>query len=134
MKEYQIKYNGGTSKLTLDDQPKAGMILKITKPPIVKYKVGQAVPDIDFEEYLIYLATNLITEAPWPKQDVNAIRNLPRDTFIDLCTILGDEFPLEGFLYPVAKLMYGKKLEIAELLSQTESTLKPSSAGSPSGS
>lgn len=129
MKEYQIKYNGGTNRLVLDDNPKAGVILKITKPPIVKYKAGQAVPDIDFEEYLIYLATNLITEAPWPKQNVDAIRNLPRDTFTELCTILGDEFPLEGFLFPVAKLMYGKKLELEVSPLPTESISRGSSAG-----
>ena len=131
MKEFEIPYQGAKAKLLVDDQPRAGVILKITKPPIVTYKVGQAMPDINFEEYFVYLATTLIKEAPWPIQNVDTVRNLPFDTFNALCTVLGNEFPLEAFLSPVLRLVYGRKLD-QESPSQTESTLKPSSAESPS--
>lgn len=131
MKEFQITYNGSKVPVEINDKPTAGFCLKVSKPPIMKYKTGQALPELDIEEYLMLVATNLITKAPWQLQSPDAIRALPKDTFFELCDIIGNEFPLQDFLYPVAKLTYGKQFSLAESPSQTEYTLNSPSGESP---
>ncbi len=132
MKEFQITFNGSKVPLEINDQPTAGFCLKVSKPPITKYKSGQAIPEIDLEEYLIFVATGLITKAPWMLQSPEAIRALPRDTFFELCDILGNEFPYTDFLSPVMRLMYGKQLDTVALPSQTESISNLQNGASPS--
>jgi len=132
MKEFSIPYQGAKAKLVLTEKLKAGQILKISQPPIVKQKTIGGMPEVDLREYYTYLATNVILEAPWPLQRVDVLLDLDEDTFMPLCSILGDEFPLERFLSPALKLVYGQKLDLQESPSPTESTLKPSSVESPS--
>lgn len=133
MKEYQITWQGTKCPIEINDKPTAGFCLKITKPPIMTYKVGQALPEINDEEYLIYLATNMITKAPWGAQTTpDTVRGLPKDTYIELCEILGNEFPIQDFLYPVVKLRFGKQLDIAASALQTASTTSLPSGESPS--
>ena len=131
-KTFTINYNGTDSPLEIDDQPRAGTILKILKGAI-KQKVGQALPEYDTDEYMVGLATSLITKAPWTLQNPDVIKNMPWATYERLAEILGNEFPLERFLFPGAKLLYGRKLEVAASALLTESTTSAGSKDSPSG-
>lgn len=133
MKEYPIKYQGRDEVIQLEeaDKARAGVIIPIIKR-VLKYKVGQSLPEMDEGEWLIGIATNCITKAPWQLQSPDAIRNLDIATYEQLVYIIGDEYPIERFLSLGAKLMYGRKLEISASHSQTESTSSSPSGESPS--
>lgn len=133
MREFQIPWQGAKAKLVIREKLKAGEILTISQPPIVKQNGVGGMPEVNLKEYYTYLATKVVQEAPWAVQRVDILLDLDEDTFIPLCNILGNEFPLERFLSPALKLVYGQKLETQESPLPTESTLKPSSAESPSG-
>ena len=130
-KEFKIKYQGRDETIVIDDNPKAGVIMPIIKRTL-KYKVGQNLPELDSDEWLIGIACNLITKAPWTLQNPDAIRNMDMVTYEQLVYIIGDEFPIERFLSLGAKLMYGRKLEISPSTSPTESTTSLPSGESPS--
>jgi len=129
LQEFPITFNGGKATIQIDDKPRAGVVFKIVDNTI-KWKSGQAMPDVNYREYVIGLATNFITKAPWQLQSPDAINNLEWDTFEELGIILGDVFPLERFLSLVGKLMYGKKLELTPSHSETEYTLSSQSGES----
>lgn len=126
-KDITLIHNDKPETITVEDKPRAEVVLKLMKN-CMKYKPGQVMPEVDFGEYLIGLATNLITKAPWTLASPDAIRALPWQTYAKLCEVLGDEFPLESFLFPVGKLMYGKKLS-----SEASATPIESTTNSPSG-
>jgi hypothetical protein len=132
MKEFELMYQGAKAKIVINDKPTARQILKIIEPPIVVQKGLGGAPEVNLKEYFVYLGTNMIMQAPWRLQNVDALLDLDGQTFTQLCKILGDEFPFMDFLSPALKLLYGKNLELPSP-SQTESTLKPSSAESRSG-
>lgn len=132
-KTFEITWNGSKAPLEINDNPTAAFCLKVTKPPIMVYKPGQALPEINDEEFLMLLCTNLITKAPWTLQNPDAIRGLPKNTFYELCEILGNEFPAQDFLFPVAKLRYGRQLNISASALQTESISSLPSGELPSG-
>lgn len=131
LKTFKIQYNGSEQDIQVETKLKPGVILPLVKRTM-KYKAGQPLPEIDSEEWMLGLATSCIVKAPWPLQNVNALRDMDYDTFEQLAYILGDEFPLERFLSLGAKLMYGRKLEISISTLQTESTSNVSSSGTPS--
>ena len=130
-KEFKIKYQGRDETIVIDDNPKAGVIMPIIKRTL-KYEVGQNLPELDSDEWLIGIACNLITKAPWTLQSPDAIRNMDMATYEQLVYIIGDEFPIERFLSLGAKLMYGRKLEISPSTSPTESITSLPSGESPS--
>lgn len=124
MKEFDFICNGFV-KLHVDDNPKAGVIMKILKMTL-KHRAGNAMPEPDIDEYVVGLATSLTEEF---RNKPMEVRDLPWDKYAQLCEILGDEFPMERFLYPTAKLIFGKKLEKTDSISLTESTSSAPSSG-----
>lgn len=134
VKSFPIKYQGRdeTIELIEADRVKAGVIMPIIKR-CVKYKQGQALPEIDTDEWLIAIATNCITKAPWQLQSPDAVRNLDFPEQEQLIYIIGDEYPMERFLSLGAKLMYGRQLKISITDSQTIFTTSSPSGESPSG-
>lgn len=132
-KEFKIKYQGRdeTIQLVEADKVRAGVIMPIVKR-IIKYKVGQTLPEMDAEEWMIGIATNCIVRAPWDTKSPDVVRNMEIETYEQLSYIIGDEYPIERFLSLGAKLMYGRKLEISVSDSPTESTTSSPSGESPS--
>jgi hypothetical protein len=130
VKEYTIKYNGKDEILLLEENPKAGVIMPLIKRTL-KYKVGQNLPELDTDEWLIGIATTMIVKAPWKLQDVGVLKDMDWATYEQLAYIIGDDYPIERFLSLGAKLMYGKKLEISVSTSPTESTTSLPSGESP---
>jgi len=125
VKAFEIQYQGQKQAIQINDRPNAGVMMKISKM-VSRQKPGQTMPEIDLDEYIIGLATNLITMAPWKVQDPDAIRALDYfETYQPLTEILGGLFPYEAFLSIQGNAMYGKKFK--DMISQTESTSKPSS-------
>lgn len=122
MKEFPIKYQGRTETIQIEDADnvRAGVIMPIIKR-VLKYKVGQQLPEMDEAEWLIGIATNCILRAPWDTKSPDAIKNLDVTTYEQLVYIIGDEYPMDRFLSLGAKLMYGRKLEISISDSQTAS-------------
>jgi hypothetical protein len=131
-KEFKITYEGREETIQLEDADtaKAGVIMPIVKR-VLKYKVGQNMPEMDAEEWLIGIATNCIYKAPWTLKNPDVVRNLGIKEYEQLNYIIGDEYPIERFLSLGLKLMYGRKLEISVSTSPTESITSSPSGESP---
>jgi len=131
MKEIEIIYKGQPTKIEIDDHPKAGVITKIVKMCQRRIQ-GSPIPDIDYDEYFIGLATNLVKKAPWKLESPTELKDMDWEDYANLQIALGEEFPLERVLPPLGKLMFGKKFEIKDSISQTESITNVQNSDSPS--
>jgi hypothetical protein len=130
-KSFKITYNGKEEEVEINDKPAAGVMMRIIEKGF-SFKAG--IPEPKLHELVLGLATSLIVKAPWKLHDETAINNMDWETFTDLCAKIGDVYPVESFLYPLAKLIYGRKFELsAASASQTESTMSAPSSASPSG-
>lgn len=132
VQKFKVQYNGSEHEIEVNDKPLRGTIIKILRSAERK-KPNQMHADYDADEWFVGIATNFITKAPWPLQNVNALNELDWGTYEQLAEILGNLYPLERFLFPAVKVLYGKKLDLAASAIQTEFTTSLPSGESPSG-
>lgn len=132
VKTFKIQYNGTESEIELDDKPTVGVINKILRNA-ERRKPNQMHPEYDAHEWFIGIATNFIKKAPWTIENPQVLNEMEWSTYERLAEILGNEFPLERFLFPGVKLLYGSKLDLAASAIQTEFTTSLQSGVSPNG-
>ena len=128
MKQFEIQYNGGKEQVEIADNPPTEVVLKILQ--LIKFGARGNI-EYDIREYIMLVATNVVTKAPWKLQSPDAIKNLPLETFEELWNHIADEYPAERFLSLLGKTVFGKKFATVDFQSVTESSMNAPSLDSP---